>query len=185
MWFSSVIYAGGQVATLLLAYTFFTTDGLTGAHGSYVPYVYVTSCTAGVAFVLYCVPDTRVNLTRMADVLDDAYCPSDHSCCCCCCCGDRGGGCGRYDASSRADGRKYGIRPKRRTFWYVAAPASLSFARRRRYLSFRCWYVCFARDRVRLISWKSRSRFVKVFFFFPKTKTLRNGAVILVVRKKK
>lgn len=77
MWFSSVIYAGGQAVTLLLAYTFFTTDGLTGGQGSFVPYVYVASCTAGAAFVRHCVPDTRVNLTRIADVLDDAYRPSD------------------------------------------------------------------------------------------------------------
>ncbi|XP_025207185.1 facilitated trehalose transporter Tret1-like [Melanaphis sacchari] len=57
-WFSSLIYAGGQLVLFLVAYTFFDANALLGFN-KYVIWVYIASCALSVVFVYFCVPETR------------------------------------------------------------------------------------------------------------------------------
>ncbi|CAI6350103.1 unnamed protein product [Macrosiphum euphorbiae] len=57
-WFSSLIYAGGQFTLFLVAYTFFDSNALL-SFNKYVMYTYIGSCVISVAFVHFCLPETR------------------------------------------------------------------------------------------------------------------------------
>lgn len=57
-WFSSLIYASGQAVLLLVAYTFFDANALLWFN-KYVMWTYVVSCALSVAFVYFCMPETR------------------------------------------------------------------------------------------------------------------------------
>jgi hypothetical protein len=57
-WFSSLIYAGGQFVLFLVAYTFFDAKALL-SFNKYVVCTYIASCATSVAFVHFCMQETR------------------------------------------------------------------------------------------------------------------------------